>query len=100
MEGYLELITPVYEKDELNQNIKTGEKIDSVWVEEISITRSEFYNAGNSGHKVQLAFKTVVSNYNGQSECRFCKKTYSIYRTYNSDDETIELYLEEKVGIM
>ena len=32
MEGYLELITPVYENDELNQSIKTGEKVDSVWL--------------------------------------------------------------------
>ena len=100
MEGYLELITPVYENDELNQRIKTGEKVDSVWVEEISVTRSEFYNAGNSGHKAQLAFTTASANYSGQSECRFCKKAYSIYRTYKSDNETIELYLEEKVGIM
>ena len=100
MEGYLELITPVYENDELNQSIKTGEKVDSVWVEEISVTRSEFYNAGNSGHKAQLGFTTASANYSGQSECRFCKKAYSIYRTYKSDNETIELYLEEKVGIM
>ena len=27
MEGYLELITPVYENDELNQSIKTGERL-------------------------------------------------------------------------
>ena len=32
MEGYLELITPVYENDDLNQLIKTGEKVDTVWV--------------------------------------------------------------------
>lgn len=74
MEGYLELITPVYENDELNQSIKTGEKVDSVWVEEISVTRSEFYNAGNSGHKAQLAFTTASANYSGQSECRFARK--------------------------
>lgn len=99
MEGYARLITPVYDKDELNQIVKIGEKVVEVYVEEVSISRNEFYKAGSSGHKAQCAVKTALCNYAGEQECEYNGVRYSVYRSYKISDDEVELYLEEKVGI-
>lgn len=99
MEGYARLITTIYKKDGLNQNVKTGEKAVDIYVEEISISQNEFYKAGSSGHKAQCAIKTAFCNYSGEQECEYKGVRYYIYRTYKKSDDEIELYLEERAGV-
>lgn len=99
MEGYARLITPIYDTDGLNQIVKIGEKTVDVYVEEVSISRNEFYKAGSSGHKAQCALKTVRCNYTGEPECEYNGIRYYIYRTYEKTDDEIELYLEERAGV-
>ena len=39
-----------------------------------------------------------MGDYNGESIAEYAGQRYGIYRTYERDDELVELYLEKKAG--
>jgi hypothetical protein len=39
-----------------------------------------------------------MGDYNGEDTAEYDGKRYGIYRTYERDDEQVELYLEKKAG--
>lgn len=62
------------------------------------ITRNEFFEAGRNGLNPQFMFTVFAGDYNGESACFYNGLKYSIYRTYKTDDDYIELYVERKGG--
>lgn len=100
MEGVAYLITPIYRKDNLNQDIRVDEIEDMIYCTEESVSRSEFYEAGRSGYNPQTVISTQAVNYSGQPECQYNGVRFSIYRTYyKKESDEIELYLEIKAGV-
>lgn len=63
-----------------------------------NITRNEFFEAGRNGLNPQFEFTVFAGDYDGETVCEYHGLTYSIYRTYKTDDDYIELYVERKGG--
>lgn len=65
-----------------------------------SVSRSEFYSAGQQGLHPALVLDMFQGDYHGERIAEFRGKEYVIYRTYQRvEDDSIELYLEEKAGV-
>lgn len=62
-----------------------------------SISRSEWFNAGNAGIKPDYRFRMPRSSYDGQTALDYGGVRYSIYRTYTAKNE-IELYAQKATG--
>lgn len=63
-----------------------------------SITRQEFFDAGRNGLNPTFRVVMFFGDYEGETLLRYANKTYSVYRTYQSRTDTIELYCERKGG--
>lgn len=51
------------------------------------------------GHNASMVAIMFAPDYNGEEICKMGDEIYSIYRTYyDMRFETVELYLEKKVG--
>lgn len=97
MDDTLFLLSTTYERNKYGQNIPTNTKHE-VFCDKKSITRNEFFNAGRNGLNPQYMFRVFKGEYNGESICEYNGLTYSIYRTFETDDDYIELYVERKGG--
>ena len=67
-----------------------------------SISRAEWVSysqAGRQGLVPAYVATVFMGDYEGENECVYDGKTYGIYRTYERDDEQVELYLEKKAGL-
>lgn len=64
-----------------------------------SVTRSEFFEGGRNGLNPELVFTMLDSDYDGEKIVVYDDVTYSIYRTYLTRTDTIELYAERKAGV-
>ena len=65
-----------------------------------SVSRSEFYSGGQTGHRPELRFTIFHAEYQGEKKLRWNGDAYAIYRTYQvpgTDD--LELYAERDVGV-
>ena len=89
MDDTLFLLQTTYEKDKYGQDIPLNTERE-VFCKVGSVSRSEFFNAGRNGLNPQFTFTVFKGEYQGQS--------YAIYRTYMTDDDYIELYVERKGG--
>lgn len=69
-----------------------------VFCERKSVTRSEFFNAGRNGLNPEYVFTVFKGDYMGERTCEYDGLTYAIYRTYETDDDYIELYVMRKGG--
>lgn len=65
----------------------------TIGVEVVSVSQSEFYKAGAERFRPDFKVKTFIGNYNGEEEAVFRGKRYKIYRTFFKDSDVIELYL-------
>lgn len=63
-----------------------------------SVTRNEFFEAGRNGLNPEFQFSIFAADYEGETICEYQGKTYSIYRTYRTPADYIELYVERKGG--
>lgn len=94
----LDLLTISYSADTIGQQVATT-TTKSVFVDLKSVTRTEWTAAGEMGHNAEFVASMFAPDYDGEQTCLLDGKTYSIYRTYyDMRHETVELYLEKKVG--
>ncbi|PEE39389.1 phage head closure protein [Bacillus pseudomycoides] len=85
-------------KDELGQ-IEEIEKFSrQVFCEKKSVPQSEFFQAGQSGIKASCTLIIHLLDYQEEQKVKYREKEYSIYRTYERNDEKVELYCEVKAG--
>ena len=71
------------------------ESVRDVLAEIRSVSRSEYYNALNSGFQPELVFKlTMAEDYQDEHFLRFNGKKYRIVRTYLTNDGGIEITAE------
>lgn len=97
MNDTLFLLKTTYTNNQYGVPIASNEKIE-VFCEKQSVTRNEFFNAGRNGLNPQFVFTIFKGDYQGELACEYDGLTYSIYRTYETDDDYIELYVERKGG--
>jgi hypothetical protein len=64
-----------------------------------SVTRSEFFEGGRNGLNPEFRFTIFFGDYDGERECIYNGKPYSIYRTYHAKTDALELYVERKGGV-
>lgn len=97
----IDLLTKTYTTDDMGQKIyKTKER--TVFATLTSISRAEWTSYSQTGRQglVPAYVATIfMGDYEGESQCVYDGQTYGIYRTYERDDEQVELYLEKKAGI-
>ncbi|WP_419720637.1 phage head closure protein [Kurthia gibsonii] len=83
-------------KDDLMQDIET-EILKEVFAEKRSISQQEFFNAGQTDIKPTKCFVIYAHEYNDERFLIYENKKYSIYRTYEKDED-IELYCEVRTS--
>lgn len=64
-----------------------------------SCSMSEFMSGRQSGITPAYVFRVSMFAYNGEKVLELDGKRYSIYRTYESDSNEIELYTEAELGV-
>lgn len=97
----IDLLTKTYTTDDMGQKIYTT-KERTVFATLTSISRAEWTSYSQTGRQglVPAYVATIfMGDYEGESQCVYAGQTYGIYRTYERDDEQVELYLEKKAGI-
>ena len=100
MDNVATLISRTYKEDEIGQSVLDLETFTDIFVMEKSLSKSEFFEAGQAGLNAELVLITPCVNYEGQQYVLYNKKEYGIYRTYKTNDsDMIELYLEQKAGV-
>jgi SPP1 family predicted phage head-tail adaptor len=96
----IDLISKTYTTDSMGQKIAT-DKSTTVFATLTSISRAEWVSYSQSGRQglvPSYVASVFMGDYNGESVAEYDGKRYGIYRTYERDDEQVELYLEKKAG--
>jgi len=91
------LLSTTYQKNEYGVSKPVNVKKET-FCEVKSISRSEFYQAGTQGLKPSYVFLVFKGDYSGETVIEYNGATYSVYRTYATDNDYLELYVERKVG--
>lgn len=102
MDEMIYLVQETFSSDGLQ--MVPSEELVPVWAHIQSVTRAEWTDAGQKGLQPQLVAITPIVNYSGEQIVQIgegeTSKRYSVYRTYfGPDSDTLELYLERKVGV-
>lgn len=63
-----------------------------------SVTRAEFFEGGRNGLNPEYRMTLFSGDYNGERLLIYNDTTYSVYRTYQGRNDTVELYVERKGG--
>ena len=63
-----------------------------------SVTRAEFFDGGRNGINPSLMFKVFAGDYDDEQEIRYKGKAYSVYRTYFTQGNEVEIYVTRKGG--
>lgn len=92
------LIAQTFTQDEIGQEIaeETGR---DVFCNVSSITRNEWFEAAKSGFQPQFRMTMFRYDYQQERMVEYQGMRYAVYRTYESQKELIELYLEEQAGV-
>lgn len=79
-----------------------------VWVETLtdrdvfcqvdSVSRAEFFDGGRNGLNPEFRMTMFAGDYQGERLLIYKGMTYSVYRTYQGRNDTVELYVERKGG--
>ena len=92
------LIAQTFAQDEIGQEI-AGETKRNVFCNVSGITRNEWFEAAKSGFQPQLRLTVFRYDYQNERIVEYRGARYAVYRTYESQKELIELYLEAQVGV-
>lgn len=92
------LISYTYSPDAIGQMVATA-STSLVYCNVQSVSQSEWFAGGQNGLKPEYKVTLFAPDYSGQKEAELNGIRYGIYRTYQRQDELLELYLERKVGV-
>lgn len=97
MSDTIKLMSDLVTEDEYGNQIQSTDSTE-VFAEVMSVSASEFFNAGEAGHKPAFRFDVFFGDYNGEQRVEYKDEVYYIYRTYLRGD-IFELYAERRVGL-
>lgn len=63
-----------------------------------SVTQREFFEGGRNGLNPEYKFTLFFGDYHDEPIVEYNGKQYSVYRTYLTRHDTIELFVERKGG--
>lgn len=97
----LKLVKQVETLDELNQpqTTETTETSKTFIVELRSISRAEFFEGRRGGLAPSFSFVISAFDYDGEKLVEYNGNRYAVYRTYETDDDHVELYCQEEGGV-
>jgi len=70
-----------------------------VFCQRQSVSRAEFFSAGQSGIKPEYMFTLFEGDYNGETLIEYSGVRYAVYRTYHARTDDLELYVQREVGV-
>lgn len=97
MDSVIKLIASTTVKDEFGVDIPVKTARD-VFCKVRSASRAEFFDGGRNGLNPEYQITMFAADYAGESVIEYEGKTYAVYRTYRTDSDYIELYVERKGG--
>lgn len=92
-----ELVTVERDKDTLGQYVE-DEILRTVYGQIGSVSMDEFFSGGQNGFKPEYRVTMFGPDYQGEKYCVIDDVYYTIYRVYYTRTDTVELYLERRVG--
>lgn len=95
--GKITLIKETESTDSIGQIVRTESTTDVI-AEVGSVTQSEYMSGRQDGLSPAYVFIVSIFAYAGQTIVTYKGERFSIYRTYEEDENTIELYCEREVG--
>lgn len=95
--GEITLCKKGFLQDCIGQAIDEAVEERTIQCEVDSIGRGEWITAQQGGFQSEIMVRVFSASYNGESLAQYCGKTYEIYRTFQSGDQT-ELYLGTRIG--
>lgn len=98
MDAVITLVTETYTKDAEGVNQVTETTTD-VFCKVRSVSRADFYSAGELGLALSYVFITNPVNYSGQKVLVFGGERYAVVRTYQPSLDVLEIYAGYKVGV-
>ena len=63
-----------------------------------SVTRNEFFEGGRNGLNPEYRVTMFYGDYEGETLLEYKGQTYSVYRTFQSKNDVLELYVERQGG--
>lgn len=87
----IKLISVTNSINDIGDSVKLLTKSTDIFADKQSIRQSEFYQAAAVGLRPELTFIIRICEYNQQELLEFNNKIYKIIRTYEKDNEFIEL---------
>lgn len=98
VDGVITLIGTTTAKDALGVQ-RTSETAREIFCRVYSITRSEFFTAGQKGYDPKWKFSVFHGDYRGEQTVVYDGEAYGVYRTYwQPGEDDMELYVERKGG--
>lgn len=98
MDVVIKLISQTLTTDELGYPIASETSYET-FAKRRSITQTEFFSAGKNGITPDFSFEVNDAEYQGQKLLEYEGKRYGIYRTYQPNNDTVELYAGYKSGV-
>ena len=94
----IQLVSEAYNKDEYGID-KVTKSNKEIFARVMEISAKEFFNAGNANIKPAFKFVIWADEYNGAKIIKYGTTEYSVYRTYRTLENSLELYVEQKEGL-
>lgn len=91
------LYTTVVTYDDYGVGKKT-QTAKQVFCKVESVTRAEYFEAGRQGLNPEFRITMFYGDYDGETVVGYKGRLYSVYRTFQSKTDTIELYVERQGG--
>lgn len=91
------LIQTTYALDDINQSIPV-ETERTVFARVRNVSFNEWNEGGKRGMQPQWKVDIFPYDYNGETSVVYNGVRYSVYRTYQVNEDVLELYLEERSG--
>lgn len=91
------LITEAHEEDAYGV-LQTETARRKVFVSVQSVSQSEWFEGGRNGLNPELKFTMFSFDYKGESMIEYNGVVYTVYRTYLTNRDEIELYVQRKQG--
>lgn len=93
----LTLIAETFQPDSIQQMLPS-ETSREIFATAKSVTFSEWNETGKRGMRPAWKMEVFPFDYEGEELVEYLGIRYRVYRTYQPNEDTLELYLEERSG--
>lgn len=91
------LVSETYVPDDYGVLVQTSEE-RRIFARVTSVTGAEWFEGGRNGLNPEFRMLIFAPEYNGEEVLKYNGKYYTIYRTYETSNGVLELYVEKRKG--